>query len=114
VSTELVENSTPPCYPQQVSSCPDRGWNPRLGLIAAALLIGTQACGMTADDVERITPEALKAGIASKDAVAVDLRASVSWYTGHIMGAYWIYYYELEERALDELPPDKLIVTYCS
>jgi predicted sulfurtransferase len=91
-----------------------RRWDLKLWLVAASILASTQACGMTAEDIERVTPEALKAAIDNKDAVAVDVRNSTAWYTGHIMGAHWIYYYEIEERALDELPADKLIITYCS
>ncbi len=109
-----MENLAAPCYPQEVLNNLTRRWNLKLWFIAASLLAATQACGMTPADIDRVTPEALKAAMDSKDAVAVDVRTSTAWYTGHIMGAYWIYYFEIEERALDELPSDKLIITYCS
>lgn len=83
-------------------------------LAAAAALLAPLACGPGLEDVERITPEALKAAMDTGDAIPVDVRGSTSWYSGHIMGAYWIEASEIEQRANDELPRDKLIVTYCS
>ena len=109
-----MENPASPCYLKEVHNNLTRRRNPVLWLVTAGLLASSMACGMSADDIERFTPEALKAGMDSKDALAVDVRSSAAWYSGHIMGAHWLYYYEIRDRAPDELPKDKLIITYCS
>jgi rhodanese-related sulfurtransferase/predicted transcriptional regulator len=64
------------------------------------------------EEVERITPEELRARLASEDVVLVDVRPSDEYAAGHIEGAVSIPIDELDER-LKELPKDREIVAYC-
>jgi predicted sulfurtransferase len=65
------------------------------------------------DHVRRITPEELKAEIARNDVVIVDVRGEAAYKAGHIKGARLIPSTEILAH-VDELPRDKMIVTYCS
>ena len=65
------------------------------------------------DGVRRITPEELKAEIARNDVVIVDVRGEPAYKQGHIKGAKLIPATEILAH-VDELPRDKMIVTYCS
>ncbi len=70
-------------------------------------------------NIPRITAEELKQLIdKGADLVAVDVRDSGSYETGHIKGAVNIYYDSTSDpmdrqMTLVALPMDKLIVTYC-
>lgn len=66
-----------------------------------------------ADNVRRVTIEELKTLLAENKAVPVDVRGDAAFKTGHIKGALMIPAAEIDRHA-DELPKDKLIVTYCS
>ena len=66
-----------------------------------------------ADSVRRVTIEELKTMLAENKAVVIDVRGDAAYKTGHIKGARMIPAAEIDKHA-DELPKDKLIVTYCS
>ena len=65
------------------------------------------------DNTRRITPEELKEEIAKDDVVIIDVRGEAAYKTGHIKGSRQIPATEILAH-VDELPRDKLIVTYCS
>ena len=65
------------------------------------------------DGVRRISPAQLRAAVLNGRAVIVDVRGADSYNAGHIKGARLIPVNEIEARA-DELPRNKMIVTYCS
>jgi rhodanese-related sulfurtransferase len=65
------------------------------------------------DGVRRVTTVELKDLLAKGQAVVVDVRNEASYKIGHIKGAKLIPTNEFLGR-LDELPRDKMIVTYCS
>jgi rhodanese-related sulfurtransferase/DNA-binding transcriptional ArsR family regulator len=64
------------------------------------------------EEVEQITPEELRARLASQDVVLVDVRPAEEYAAGHIEGAVSIPMDQLDER-LQELPKDREIVAYC-
>lgn len=66
-----------------------------------------------ADGVRRITPTELRDILARNEAVVVDVRNQDAYNTAHVRGARLIPEAEVGRRS-DELPKDKLIVTYCS
>jgi rhodanese-related sulfurtransferase len=68
---------------------------------------------LTKADVPRVSAEELRAKLASGEAVAVDVRASVPYELGHLPGAVWMPLGVMNSRA-GELPEDKLIVLYCT
>ena len=51
--------------------------------------------------------------LAKNEAVVIDVRNEPSWAAGHIRGAKLIPFADVVKHA-NELPKDKLIVTYCS
>ena len=61
----------------------------------------------------RISVSELKDLIAKNQAVVIDVRNEASYNAGHIHGAKLIPETEIPNH-LNELPKDKLIVTYCS
>jgi predicted sulfurtransferase len=65
------------------------------------------------DNVRRITPAELKDEIAKNDVVIIDVRGEPAYKQGHIKGSRQIPATEILAH-VDELPKDKLIVTYCS
>jgi 3-mercaptopyruvate sulfurtransferase SseA len=66
-----------------------------------------------ADGVRRITTVELRDLLAKNQAVVIDVRTEASYKQGHIHGAKLIPVADVLQKA-DELPKDKLIVTYCS
>ncbi len=66
-----------------------------------------------ADGVRRVTVAELKDMLARNEALVVDVRNQASYNIGHIRGAKLIPEAEVVDH-LDELPRNKLIVTYCS
>ena len=66
-----------------------------------------------ADTTRRITPAELKDEIAKNDVVIIDVRGEPAYKQGHIKGARLIPATEILAH-IDELPRNKLIVTYCS
>ncbi|MDQ2855273.1 MAG: rhodanese-like domain-containing protein [Acidobacteriota bacterium] len=65
------------------------------------------------DNARRITPAELKDEIAKNDVVIIDVRGEPAYKQGHIKGSRQIPATEILAH-VDELPKDKLIVTYCS
>ena len=65
------------------------------------------------DSARRITPAQLKDEIAKNDVVIIDVRGEAAYKQGHIKGARLIPATEILAH-VDELPRDKMIVTYCS
>lgn len=66
-----------------------------------------------ADGVRRVTVSELKTLMDRNEAFVVDVRNQASWDAGHIPGSKMIPSTEVLNH-LNELPKDKLIVTYCS
>ncbi|HVF88279.1 MAG TPA: rhodanese-like domain-containing protein [Pyrinomonadaceae bacterium] len=71
------------------------------------------AAATPADGVRRITVADLQSALEKGEAVIVDVRSESSYAAGHIKGARVIPEDQITRRA-DELPRDKLIVTYCA
>jgi 3-mercaptopyruvate sulfurtransferase SseA len=65
------------------------------------------------DGVRRITTDELRDALAKGTAIVVDVRSEAAYKEGHIKGARFIPTTEILAKA-NELPKDKLIVTYCS
>lgn len=66
-----------------------------------------------ADGARRVTLAELKDLLAKDEAVVIDVRNEASYNSAHIKGSKLIPEAEVVKRS-DELPKDKLIVTYCS
>ena len=66
-----------------------------------------------ADGVRRITPVELRDLLARNEAVVIDVRNDDAYNVAHIKGSKLIPEAEVAKRS-DELPKNKLIVTYCS
>jgi len=66
-----------------------------------------------ADGARRITIDELETLIKDKEVFLVDVRNQAAYDLGHIPGAKLIPSAEILNH-LDELPRDKMIVTYCS
>jgi len=66
-----------------------------------------------AENARRITPAELKEQMAKNDVVIIDVRGESAYKTGHVKGSRLIPSSEILSH-LDELPKNKLIVTYCS
>ena len=65
------------------------------------------------DGVARITPAEVKDEVARNNAFIVDVRGEGAYKEGHIKGAVLIPATEILEHT-NELPRNKLIITYCS
>jgi 3-mercaptopyruvate sulfurtransferase SseA len=75
---------------------------------------GTAAAPPTyADGAPRITTAELDALIKEGKVYILDVRTQDSWDMGHIPGAHLIPALEVYQH-VDQLPRDKMIVTYCS
>ena len=74
---------------------------------------GAPAPAVMADGARRVTVAELKDLLAKNEAIVVDVRNQSSFDIGHIRGARLIPEAEVINHA-DELPRNKLIVTYCS
>jgi 3-mercaptopyruvate sulfurtransferase SseA len=66
-----------------------------------------------ADGARRVSIPELKQMLDRNEAVAIDVRNQASYDLGHIRGAKLIPEAEVVNH-IDELPKNKLIVTYCS
>jgi 3-mercaptopyruvate sulfurtransferase SseA len=71
------------------------------------------AASPPADGVRRVTVTELKGLMDKNEAFVVDVRNEASYNAGHIKGAKLIPEAETLNH-IDELPRNKLIVTYCS
>jgi len=65
------------------------------------------------DGARRVTSEELQAMLKNGEAIVVDVRNQASYDIGHIPGAKLIPSGEILNH-VNELPRDKMIVTYCS
>jgi 3-mercaptopyruvate sulfurtransferase SseA len=74
---------------------------------------GASTAPPPADGARRITVAELKGMLDRNEAVVIDVRNESSFNAGHIKGARLIPEAEIPNH-LDELPKNKLIVTYCS
>jgi rhodanese-related sulfurtransferase len=64
------------------------------------------------EEVERVDRDELRARLARREVVVIDVRPAEEYAAGHIAGARSIPIDEIEQR-LDELPRDREIVAYC-
>ncbi len=71
------------------------------------------AAPSVSDGVRRVTVTELNDLLAKNEAFVVDVRNQASYDAGHIKGAKLIPEAEVKNHS-DELPRNKLIVTYCS
>ena len=80
---------------------------------SSSLAAASPATKVPADGARRVTVAELKDMLAKNEAVVIDVRNEDSYKAAHIKGAKLIPEVEVVKRS-DELPKDKLIVTYCS
>jgi predicted sulfurtransferase len=80
---------------------------------SSSLAAGSPAQNVPSDGVRRVTTVELKDLLEKNKAVVIDVRNDASYNAAHIKGAKLIPEAEVAKRS-DELPKDKLIVTYCS
>ena len=76
-------------------------------------LAPSAASQTTADNARRVTADELQEMLKNGQAIVVDVRNQSSYDVGHIPGAKLIPAGEILNH-LNELPRDKMIVTYCS
>jgi predicted sulfurtransferase len=92
-----------------LTACNSRETTPRIAKVAPT----STAPPPAGDNARRITPAELKDEIAKNDVVIIDVRGEAAYKQGHIKGSRQIPATEILAH-VDELPKDKLIVTYCS
>ena len=73
----------------------------------------TEAAPAPSDGARRVTVAELKEMLDKNEAVVIDVRNQQSYDTAHIRGSKLIPEAEILNH-VDELPKNKLIVTYCS
>jgi hydroxyacylglutathione hydrolase len=71
------------------------------------------AASAPADGIRRVTVAELKELLAKDEAAVIDVRNQSSFDMGHITGSRLIPEAEVANH-VDELPKNKLVVTYCS
>jgi 3-mercaptopyruvate sulfurtransferase SseA len=92
-----------------LTACNSAEWrNARTSPVAPA-----QTAPPVRDGARRVTVAELKDMLAKNEAVVIDVRNQASYDAGHIRGSKLIPEAEVVNH-IDELPKDKLIVTYCS
>ncbi|MBW3564233.1 MAG: hypothetical protein KY459_05875 [Acidobacteria bacterium] len=72
-----------------------------------------ESAEMTIDDVERVSIEELTDLMNQGQALVVDVRSPQSFIAAHIPGSISIPLTEMSVR-MNELPRDRMIVTYCT
>ena len=92
-----------------LTACNSREQTPKISSASTA----TSPAPPPADNARRITPAELKEEISRNDVVIIDVRSEAAYKQGHIKGARLIPANEILAH-VDELPRDKMIVTYCS
>ena len=93
-----------------LTACNSAEWrNARTSPVAPAAPVATAQ----SDGVRRVTVSELKDLLARNEALVIDVRNEASYNMGHIRGAKLIPEAEVANR-MDELPRNKLVVTYCS
>lgn len=96
------------CASLCVASCQSKGSDlkpPADSDVAAATLEGK--------NVRLISIGELRAALDTGEAILIDVRSERQYREGHIKGALLLPKREIEAR-LRELPPDKLLVSYCA
>ena len=73
----------------------------------------TQAAEPPLESARRITRDQAVKLVKAKKAVFIDVRTKETWASEHIPGAISIPLSELNNR-LRELPPGKMLITYCA
>lgn len=86
---------------------------PSRGNSTASVPATTPGSIAPSDGVKRITTIELRDLLASNAAVVVDVRPAAAYQQSHIKGSINIPLEQVQSR-LNELPRDKMIVTYCS
>jgi 3-mercaptopyruvate sulfurtransferase SseA len=86
---------------------------PNAPIIASATQPQQQQPAQPGDDVRRVTVAELKQALDAGQALVVDVRNQAAYDAGHIKGAKLVPAAEVDKH-VNELPKDKLIVTYCS
>ena len=81
-----------------------------LGSMPASTLSSPQASG---DGVRRVTPGEVRELLKQGKAVLVDVRGTPVYKVGHVKGALDIAVGDIAQR-VNELPKNKMILTYCS
>lgn len=84
--------------------------NKNSGVVTSA---SPSALPAATDGARRVTTTELKDLLAKNEAVVIDVRNEASYNASHISGAKLIPEAEILNH-IDELPKNKLIVTYCS
>ena len=76
--------------------------------------VARPSAGMQAsDEARRITPEEVRVALQKRQAILIDVRSEETYKSGHIRGARSIPWNQIATRA-NELPRNKMIVTYCT
>ena len=111
----LMACQTPNIAPQRNSSNEATVAKNVNGSTASASPIATTTADATTpgDGVRRITVTETSAALEKGEAVIVDVRDAQSYAAGHIKGSLSIPVDDIAAR-VRELPPGKLIVTYCA
>jgi predicted sulfurtransferase len=80
---------------------------------SAPVAVASPTSANPSDNARRITVAEAKDALAKNEAVIIDVRNEASYNAGHVRGAKLIPVGEIANH-LNELPKDKLIITYCS
>jgi len=93
-----------------LTACNSAEWrNAKTSPVAPAPATASPA----ADGVRRVTTAELKDLLDRNEAMVIDVRNEASYNAGHVRGSKLIPEAEVVNH-VDELPKNKLIVTYCS
>jgi 3-mercaptopyruvate sulfurtransferase SseA len=94
-----------------LTACNSAEWrNARISPVAPA---PTTTAPPPSDGARRVTVAELKDLLDKNEAVVIDVRNEASYNAGHVRGAKLIPEADILKH-IDELPRNKLIVTYCS
>ncbi|HEV7745907.1 MAG TPA: rhodanese-like domain-containing protein [Pyrinomonadaceae bacterium] len=96
-----------------LTACNSAEWKAAQTTPSPQVPAGAQPPTVQADGVRRVTVTELKELLAKNEAVVLDVRNQASYDVGHIRGSRLIPEAEVVSH-IDELPRNKLIVTYCS
>ena len=96
-----------------LTACNSAEWRNARSSPVAPAQTGPGQTAPTADGARRVTVAELKDLLARNEAVVIDVRNQASYDVAHIQGAKLIPEAEIIGH-IDELPKNKLIVTYCS
>ena len=95
-----------------LTACNSAEWkNARISPVAPAPTATTAS--PPSDGARRVTVAELKDLLDKNEAIVIDVRNEASYNAGHVRGAKLIPEADILKH-IDELPRNKLIVTYCS